>query len=652
MEKWADFIRYDENKNHFSFGGKGNWRDEYEVHSLTKSLKHINESYDESGFLAVQSIKQFFFKTLKELNVCLFDLFSDDKEYKKELAEYKDMYRLLTSPKIKAAEDEYLERMHALACKVVGKKFIGTFDKEVFGAGVFRYTTNVISTLDMCRIEFYQEGGEFTEVTYYSTNIHVFPSLADCVLTLSTAKDGVYLCFIDIVHSADSYFGIFIKSNGNLLSVNDRIDEAYKGAHARSRSGSWSEGKADKIFPYDAIFEYSDFDYSGYSHTYKIDKNMLEFSKMDRKTYIPLLLAMIVCTKMAGKIQPDDRHLVYLDSLLTVNTPLLSSNTDTLSLSVVNENALVLRTNMIDLHFDYARIMDGSAADEFSSDKETPNEYSRIVSSGDGQFFVDLYGDGFEIGPEILSTKKFLSINADEYVPEFVGSEHRLRAQAYCEIRQHLAEYVYQKMYEEYKAFGGMKAVKEWFFGQLDAHMDEIKRLAVEHYVAVIEERRENIKSDHCLPSECEEAFFICMRAENNFLSCYDINEYNDKKGKYIDMDTGAACSIFFIFQFIDFTGLENLFGSVPKIIKGWRRGGHHTYGNSILHMTDAMEAVETPFESPCSFRAEYKYDNTQTNFTFSIGFSKRGLTALCKKYGYGNVSLDKKQLAKYLPAD
>ena len=107
MEKWADFIRYDENKNHFSFGGKGNWRDEYEVHSLTKSLKHINESYDESGFLAVQSIKQFFFKTLKELNVCLFDLFSDDKEYKKELAEYKDMYRLLTSPKIKGSFPSY-----------------------------------------------------------------------------------------------------------------------------------------------------------------------------------------------------------------------------------------------------------------------------------------------------------------------------------------------------------------------------------------------------------------------------------------------------------------------------------------------------------------------------------------------------------------
>jgi hypothetical protein len=113
----------------------------------------------------------------------------------------------------------------------------------------------------------------------------------------------------------------------------------------------------------------------------------------------------------------------------------------------------------------------------------------------------------------------------------------------------------------------------------------------------------------------------------------YLVNEQDKRTLKSFDSENGLSCSIFFVFRPIDYIGLENLFGDVPKIVKGWSNRGNNRYGNSLLNMTDEVEEINTPFEYYCSRRPEYKDDRTYTNFAFVIGFSKRGFKSLSKKY-------------------
>ena len=101
-----------------------------------------------------------------------------------------------------------------------------------------------------------------------------------------------------------------------------------------------------------------------------------------------------------------------------------------------------------------------------------------------------------------------------------------------------------------------------------------------------------------------------------------------------------------FVFQPKNYKGLEELFGELPKLVKGWSSYGHSTSGNSILDFTDAIEAIGTPFEN----KESKKYDDLPyeerpfMNFSFMIGYSKRGFKQMLKEY---NIDLNK-EIQKY----
>ena len=629
LNDWAKYIDYDENQKQFNLL---NWS--YETHKATKNLKHIIDDYDDTGLIAVLTVKRLFSKMLKDSRMSLFDILNNPDELEK----HKKMFDTFNNKGILQAEKKYFDTIQSLVCKVIGKDLLGEIDSENFENKVFDYTDIVISTLDKCKIEFYQKGSNLKEITNFSTNIHVFPSLAECLLTLNNVKDGMYLCFIDINHTADSYFGFFIKNNGNLFSVNERISESFKGQHTNSRNGRWAEGKADDIFPYDFIFSYDNYDYKGYSHTYTIDENKLALFEMEEDAYLPLLIAMVMLVRKLRNINIDDYSVVFIDSLLKVNLPRLNTNKNELML--LEKNELVQRNNTITLDFDYDDIMSGKALEEFTvtDEERKQGKYNLVSAANRGQLFVDLYGDGFEIQSNILSTQKLLTSGNYEYVPEFIGSEHLFRGQAYCEIRQQLADYIRQKMFEEYKGFGGMSAVNSWFETAIATHLEQLKKATVNYYVDVKEGKEKNILGGW-QPSSCDNHYYISLLENEKYVSyeygrVYYVNSRDNRAEKIYDMDTGSVCSMFFVFRPINYLGLEYLFGTIPKIVKGWSKDGNRTSGNSLLSMTDAVESVNTPFEYYCSNRPEYKDEHTYTNFSFVIGYSKRGFSALCKKYG------------------
>ena len=117
-----------------------------------------------------------------------------------------------------------------------------------------------------------------------------------------------------------------------------------------------------------------------------------------------------------------------------------------------------------------------------------------------------------------------------------------------------------------------------------------------------------------------------------NYGCPYIVNKTDKETKKICDPYNGTTCNMWFVFRFINWEGIQNLFGDVLKIIKGWDNNPRSTSGNSLLDMTDPVEAINTPFEYYCSKRPEYAKDRTFTSFAFAIGFSKSGFKAMRKK--------------------
>lgn len=66
LEKWAKYIEYDENQTTFNLLNYS-----YEAYNRTKNLTHIIEDYDETGLLAVLTVKRLFEMMMKYLMLFL-----------------------------------------------------------------------------------------------------------------------------------------------------------------------------------------------------------------------------------------------------------------------------------------------------------------------------------------------------------------------------------------------------------------------------------------------------------------------------------------------------------------------------------------------------------------------------------------------------
>lgn len=634
LNKWAKYSNYNEEQKMFNLLSY-----ELDMYNQTKRVQGIVNNYDETGLLAVENVKKLFLEMIRNGKVSVYDIITNKDSIKEEV----DMYNAFFCKEILEAEKRYVGVIDALCQKITSKKLIGKNGiSDSFIEKVFSFTSSVITALEKCDYETYKTGGEVGEITKISTSIHIFPSLADCLFALGQAEDGLYLCYIDISHSADSYFGFFLKSNGNIFSVNDRIDESFRGAHRGSRNARWVEGKATDIFPYEYIFSFDDADYKGYWHSYMIDEDKLSVFNLDEDVYLPILLGMILTIgRFKGK-KVDDK-VVYVDSLLPINIPLLSSDKN--ELMVINNNEIVEAHKALDLSFDMDKIMDGSAIDEFQT--EDISYKSHVVGENKGQIFVDLYGEGFQIKPDIFSTQKLLEMLKDEegdslsrddlvdYVPEFVGEKTRMRALAYSEIRKQLADYINKKMFEEYNSFGGVMAVRDWFHKSIIDNMTTIEEYIAQKYYS-IQDRKKQIPNGWW-PTNSEAKFIINYEQGRieGFYSYYMVNKNNNWDMDAIDMRTGAKCSEFFIIRPVDYIGLEMLLGELPKIVKGWHHNGHDSAGNRLINAHDAVETVGTPFENWPSKREPYKslQENTYMDFMFAIGYSKRGLKQMLKEH-------------------
>ena len=667
LGKWFEFSGYDKNQHTFNLLSS-----EYEYHKAGERIEILLDEYDPSGVLAVIYAKGVFRKSLQDARVKLWDVVSKPEDFDVYRQAYEDFY----SEDVLAAEIRYANAMQEVIEQIVGHPMLGERNLEeetrIFAESVDR----VVEHLSKLNTDMYLQGGAFQPVKKFATKVFVYPTLAQCVCALEKAEDGMYLCYITIGNRADGYFGFFVKNNGNLVSFNERPDEAYSGQHQRCRNARWSESKAYEIFPYNEMMSFGEYDYKGYSNSHCIDESKLELFSFGASVYTPIVLAMLLLSNKvsANKVKGS---LVYIDSLLPINLHQAQIENKNKELVVFNNSLVVSQMQSFQLGFTAADVISGAGNSKFDYGGDNAGRHYNEVGSfpeqtpdSYAQMLIDLYGDGFEVDMETLmasgSHKLMLPAGESEEesateanVPpaEFVGTERRMQMEAYRKARKQLACYIQDKMMEEYVRFGGANAMQKWWDTLLISKKEELESICVQLYL------------ENDVPAWAKPKDYVYGReVEQDWdwetcrtVSYHDIavRIYPDTKyktpsagGIYLcpcdryrsvgfDYEGGPKCSVWFVFSPSDWRQLEFLGNQeVPKIAKGWDKSGHPYVGNSILNAVDAVADLENPIYELNARYGRYDKANLGRNvhFDFLIGFSKRRLAALVKQAKQGKI--------------
>lgn len=644
LERFAQVVDYDPERRRFNL-----LSNEYVFHRACKSIAAITSDYDPSGAVGVLYAKGVFLSQMKDSRVSVLDVI----EHPEGLSDIRDMYDIFTSADAIAIEQGFLTATDRLVAKITGKAMLGEMDPENSRQLFVNALDSIMNELSKCREDVYMKGGPIKAVTNFLPMVLVYDRLGECVLDLEKKQDGLYLCYIAQGGTSDGYFGFFLKSNGNLLSVNDRVNEAYMGQHSQSRNGRWKERAATTLFPYEHILNFGGYDYKGYAKEYTVDESKLRFSDMKPEGYIPIILSMVMLTqKYTGATLKSEP--VLISSLLPQNLPKILG--EERALAVVRDSAIAAHQQDYQPAFRAEQVLDTQyGAERFKKDSTRCwDETGAFPCLPSTQLFIDLYGAGFQYDATSVfrhPDAKALPKGAPNqpYTPDFVGTRNRMDLQAWYDARCQLAEYIRDRMYEEYTQFGGIDAVKEWFRKTCTERVERFTKCCAaawklkkgEHPAGFTDQELEVIKatfeyeSDYAYASVELTPRMLCGR----------------RTVSYCELKPGVKCNVFYIFQPRLWTDIETIFQvPVPKIVQGWYAGEgmdseRKSAGNELLEATDAVAEVGTPFErnevdinpryNPYIHRKRpvYAYCPTSTLYRFSVsqGFSKSGLNMVAK---------------------
>ena len=651
LSRWFEFSGYDPNQHKFNLLSS-----EWDYHKAGDRISALLRDYEPSGALAVLYAKQVFKKAMQDTRIRLWDILDKPEELKEYQAAYADFH----SPVVLEGEKAFADRLQKVVEQICGKAMLGERNLEQEKAVIADSVEAVVENLSTLHYDLYRKGGEVKSIAKYSSQIHVFPTLVQCVLSLDKAEDGMYLCYITMGDTADGYFGYFVKSNGNLISAHERPDEAYPGQHQRSRNGRWSDSKAYSIFPYEA-FSFGDYDYKGYSHEHKIDDSKLRFVELSPESYIPVILSMVLLSnKFVGK--PLDLPQTYIDSLMPVNLRQVESRG--VDMVPYQSNALVQTLSSVNIDFSRDDVLSGAAGAEFDYDSNKDKPYLEKghfkKQSGYAQMLVDMYGDDFELDTaSLLRSDSCLAMlpekSGETYTPEFVGSTARMRMEAYRQCRIQLANHIKQKLLEEYISFGGINAVTEWWRDAILKRKDVIEQICCQIYQKEDVAHWDKPKEPHpYLSGEVVDVEWNRSKYKKVAWQGIDVAVFPDTRYKIPELDYSTRfslctcdidlrkdfgsdaqgkASLWFFIMPSNWRQLESLSQcEVPNLVKGWDLAEIPYAGNSILDSTDAVAEIEHPFnvmrrrsDDPYSKAGLGRY----ASFSVLVGFSKRRFKAL-----------------------
>lgn len=603
INKWTEFSEWNKEQKTFNLLSSN-----YFFHSNNEKIYDIYNKYPNVQNLMLLQFKNIFLYYLKNATISLYDAITDNYKNLKEVIEMNELFNCEIIKSIETSLFNKIEDLH----KYFYKDFaIGQTETEDYMDSL----DVVFSDFNKLKIDVYKKGENINPVMF-CTEIYVFNTLAECLLVLEKSKDMGYLCYINQNNTADGYFGVFIKSNGNIFSVNERLYETYIGQHNNRRNNRYTEEKCYDLFPYSS-FDFKNYDYLGYSRTIIYNKDLLNFYDISPKEKNNLIILFIFISLCFFNSNLQNEEIVYSNYFLKEN---IKRYFDIKALSLIPYKESSIMNTTQNLNFNI------SADDIKNGTKHEKYKFNNLK-----QIFIDLYAPDYVINMDsLLNDESILNIkflqsndkNNDDIKinSEFVATKEKYELELYYEGRKQLANYVKAQMKEELKRFSlkytGIEDNRNcgaiWYEQALNKNKDHVIQFLVQLYVNYINE----IKDDRIVISDTYAWNSNVINKNKNF-------------NKFLCDINGKPCNIYINFTPKDYMDIEFLIGEeVPKIIKGYSAEWEYN-GNSILDTVDYVSKLQTPFEA----RGSFSYDPYREDFICTIGFSKSGLRKYIKEH-------------------
>lgn len=546
------------------------------------------------------------------------------------LKPYNECVALINSPEAKDVRASLVQRLSVIAAAVSRNKLIG--DGLELDEALDDAVEAMFTNFPKLHFEVYISSGRPVDaLSNTSSSVQVCNSLAEMLLRLEGSPDGIYVGYVSNPGTIDGWFGFFCKSNGNMFSYHERIDEKYVGQHRNMRNGRYSEAKAFDLFPYE-LCEFSDErDYKGYSTEVVMGEERIFLDATNFPVFVRTILAMAVIASLhTGKVVAGKP--VIINSLLASNLAQLDNHKEQTTAIVKWEGSPLVKVSRSfePPRFEIDKLLRGDYNSQFCHTKKGSQE-GRGWFYGKNQDMVDAYGAGFKLNNErILASNSSRRLIGDTQTEqEFIGSARRMRLSAYYEARRQLANYIEARMMKDYSDFGGHKGLNEWYFAALKKRMDKIMSYCADAYDKSVASGQSMVRygsEERQTNGGGGETFYGCRPPmsidvdKNELYSYIVLNELVDRN--FICPITQTKASIFFKFRFGTYKQVQDFLGiDLPKFCVGWSESPDYN-GNSILDVTDPVGNIGSPISSRRGWGMSF-------NFRFAIGLSKRGLAKI-----------------------
>lgn len=641
LNYWLKITKFDAKQTSFRI-----FSNDWEFNDKNKKLIEFFNEWDQSGTIPVLYLKFLFNNVIKTKMFTLNDLFENNIE---NLEELKNLYNKFNSDEFKEIEKNIIKSFETILVQLNTKKLIGNLNSD----DLLICAENVLEEVLNLNVDIYKKGSIIKPFNNFSNQINVFETVSQCLLTIEHSIDGVYLCYITKENSPDGYFGYYIKNNGNLFSINERINEKYIGQHKRMRNHRYAGAKSYDLFPYE-IFDFEGNDYKGYATSHKIDKSKLTFDFLDIKSLMNIIVILYLLNKKySNKILKGEE--VYVNSLFDINVKTAIDFNKNELVPYSNNSSLIKIHKDFKIEFDKKSYFDGSLCNKFNRNSgKAYDETGTFQNINQGM--VEKFGMDFDIETSLKDifetdrTKLLLNSNAgkeikvkDDYVfnNEFIGNRNKIELQAFFMSRKKLANHIINKQLESFKKFGGIEKLKEWYENLLISNVNMIKEKCIEVY----KNEELGIKTVRHGFNNDDETRFKWIRYDNlndkdsqqlHLLKSKNLINLNHIKYPYTwgdkihtkDLDNQKEAFHYFNFEFINLKNLEEFFGiKFPDFCEGYYCPGYDFKpytGNSILDVVD-------PIDELYSILCDRRNKETFYNFSFYIGFSKSNFNKMIK---------------------
>lgn len=602
LEQWAKYneFNFEQVKTKFNLADMS-----WEIDRDLRMVHTIVNNYDPSGALAVLFCKNTFLEYVENNKVPMINMFVDKKTQQK-LEEARELWKLFNTGIVNDTEMRVIDSINQTGLVDISGKDIRYVSDHIY---------TVINQVEHLNIDMFKKGEPFTPIQKFLPAIFRFRSLADCLLNIESGADAMYLCYIE-GPLMDGYFTYVLKQNGNIISINDRIDEPYKGAHQNSRTGRYADHKGWDLFPYNETVQFDERGYKGKETESYFTAPCYKLEQLENQSRLNLILGAILISNrlVYGN---TDFEMKYVDSLVSINSNRLEQTTLP---ALIKNSGLVVAQQSLNIDITDNDIIDPQFGLQFNHNNKRDYKESGSFHNTNERM-VELYKSDFKASDLIKSDILLLS-NGEEAVaePEFIGTKERIRLQAFYEGRKQLANHIKEQVYKELENFGGIEAVDSWFIDQIKKNKQQIFNRIVDSIPADIIDNIED-SGDYRYFTISENIAGRIYKDElygdNNVLN-------STQDGKVICPYYNCRCSFYIEVSPLNYLGLKEMLDldNLPKVVDGWQKSREGD-GNSILDATDKVAEVRTPFE---------RFEQYRRDFEVLLAVSKKGLNEMKKR--------------------